>query len=442
MSSPHVAGAAALLRELHPKWSVAEIKSALMNTATDAERGGVPYAVALQRAGRVQVDVAAETSSVVVPGSASFGVKESDRNAVRTFTSELQVRNKGSSSKTFALTSEFRTPGQNDGSITLIHPDTITVGKGKSKSFELRLRVDFRLLPAGFVERDGFLTLTQMSSGGDVLRVPFHILPTVRSAAAASDDEAKDDFRLRNRGLSDTLVDIYQLGRRDGNESLIREARGLPNDPDDWFDIRATGAHVFDEPGLGRILEFAIATHGLRSIANMMVTEVWIDANDDDVPDYLVQVADFGLVTSPSFDAAGRMVSAVFELTSGNGFLEFFVSNPRNTGLQTAPIVLDDLNFLGTIFGGPTIDVDNPTFSYFVVTVDLETGAADDTRSATFNAIEPAVDADPQFLALPAGASATISVLGSGKGDLLVLYYNNVAGQSQFQIIEVERDDD
>ena len=437
MASPHVAGAAALLRELHPNWSVQEIKDVLMNTATDTERGGVEYPVALEGAGRVRVDVAATTSSVVVPGSASFGARESDRTSMKTFSSQLQVRNKGTGTKTFEISSEFRTPSENDGSVTLLTPASISVGGGKSRTFALTLQVDFRLLPpSDFLEYDGFVTLTQ-TNGPDVLRVPFEVIPIARSSAAGSsggDDNSQ--VTLRNGGLAETPVDLFQFGVRDPNEDLIREARGLPNDPDDWFDIRATGARAYDVTGLGRVLEFAVATYGLRSVANMMVTEVWIDANQDGVPDYLVQVADFGLVTAGAFDPAGLMVSAVFELTSGQGSLEFFVPNPRNTALQTAPILLDDLNFLGATFGAPQIDAGHPTFRYMVDTIDLETGAMDSTRTARFNAINPAVDANPNSLLLPAGTSVRVDVVGD-EGSLLVLYGNNTAGAGQSQIINI-----
>src|SRR5207302_747687 len=273
--------------------------------ATDAERGGEVYPVALMGAGRVRVDVAADVSSVVVPGSATFAVRESDRTAVKTYTFDLQVRNKGTSTKTFAISDAFRTPTEDDGSITLSHPASISVSQGRARTFTLSLQIDFRLLPpSDFLEYDGFVTLTQ-TNGGDVLRVPFHVIPVARSAAGTTGNE-DSHFTLRNRGLADSLVDIYQLGVRDPNEDLIHEAKG-------------------------------------------------------------------------------QMVAAVVELTSGNGFLELLVANPRNTAVQTAPILLDDLNFLGATFGAPQIDPSHPTFRYMVDTNDLETGAQDTTGSATFN---------------------------------------------------------
>ena len=42
MSSPHVAGLAALFKEQHPTWSPMAIKSALMTTGTDVLDGGTP----------------------------------------------------------------------------------------------------------------------------------------------------------------------------------------------------------------------------------------------------------------------------------------------------------------------------------------------------------------------------------------------------------------
>jgi minor extracellular serine protease Vpr len=438
MASPHIAGAAALLRQLHPRWSVQEIKSALMNTATAASTGGVEYPVALEGAGRVRVDAAAKTSSLAIPGSVSLGVRESATNPVVTIHSEIQVRNKGTASKTFAITSAFRTPAEDDGSLTLFHAASVTVGKGKTRTISFDVRVDFRLLPASpFLEYDGFVTLRETTAGGDVLRVPFHMLPIARSAASASGGEEDSQVTLRNGGLAETLVDVYQLGVRNPRKDLIHEAAGLPNDPSDWFNVRATGAHAFDLPPFGRVLEFGIATWGLRSVANMMVTDVWIDANRDGTPDYLVFVVDVGLLALvPALDPAGRMASVVVELKSGAGFIEFLVGNPRNTAVQTAPILLDDLNFLGQNLGAPQINATNPSFSYFVDTTDLETGSMDVTRSATFNAIQPALDTNPNFLLLPAGTSMRIDVLGD-EGSLLVLFYGNVAGPAQSQIVQV-----
>ncbi len=441
MSSPHVAGAAALLREAHPWWSPAKIKAALMNTATDALVDGQPYPLSHMGAGRIQVDQALETTSLVMPASASFGVVEEDWRGKKVYKEKLKLRNMDHSWRVFTLDTEFLFAADDEGSIHVHHPSYLVLKPHQSKSFKLRLVVDFDMLaPESLVEEyELFLTLTEVWPGDDVLRVPIHIVPYARAKADAHPNKVKlpykDEFKVRNRGLADTLVDIYQFGVKDRNEDLISEGLFLPNDPDNWFDIYQTGAHAWDL-GPWRIVEFAIVTHGMRSVANNMLAEVYIDADEDGTIDYLVQAADLGLYFGTFPD--GRIVSGVFDAVTGGGFLEFFVFDQMNTAIQTIPIFLDDLNFIGVQTGQPIIDAANPDFDYLAVNWDLETGSFDFTDSASFNPITPGLDADPQFFALPVGGWQNVQVLGDEKGKLLLLYYNNEAGHDQTELVKVK----
>ena len=75
MASPHTAGAAALMRQLHPSWSVMEIKSALQMTASNTvllEDQVTPADPHAAGAGRVQVDAAARASLVLNETRARF----------------------------------------------------------------------------------------------------------------------------------------------------------------------------------------------------------------------------------------------------------------------------------------------------------------------------------------------------------------------------------
>ncbi|HSW26329.1 MAG TPA: S8 family peptidase, partial [Burkholderiaceae bacterium] len=66
MSSPHVAGLAALMKEVHPRWSPMAIKSALMTTASDVLDGPntEPLVIFRQGAGHVQPNNAADPGLV------------------------------------------------------------------------------------------------------------------------------------------------------------------------------------------------------------------------------------------------------------------------------------------------------------------------------------------------------------------------------------------
>lgn len=68
MASPHVAGSAALLRQLHPDWTPAEIQSAMMLTATTnilKEDGKTPAGIFDTGSGRLQIDKAAQAGLVM-----------------------------------------------------------------------------------------------------------------------------------------------------------------------------------------------------------------------------------------------------------------------------------------------------------------------------------------------------------------------------------------
>jgi subtilisin family serine protease len=77
MSTPHIAGSAAVLLQLHPDWSPAQVKSELVNRADlvvkDAITGTHDVGPTAQGAGRENLSVAAQGTTWGDPVSASFG---------------------------------------------------------------------------------------------------------------------------------------------------------------------------------------------------------------------------------------------------------------------------------------------------------------------------------------------------------------------------------
>ena len=78
MSTPHITGLAVLTRALHPTWTPAQVKSAIMNTAQTTMwldvANTVPALAKHRGAGRVQADKLIDPSLTFDPPSVSFGI--------------------------------------------------------------------------------------------------------------------------------------------------------------------------------------------------------------------------------------------------------------------------------------------------------------------------------------------------------------------------------
>jgi len=82
MATPHTAGAGALLRQVHPSWSPAQIKSALMLSAKETgltkPDGVTPSNFFDRGAGRIQVDAAANVGIVLDENALDFALANPD----------------------------------------------------------------------------------------------------------------------------------------------------------------------------------------------------------------------------------------------------------------------------------------------------------------------------------------------------------------------------
>jgi subtilisin family serine protease len=160
MSTPHIAGSAAVLMQLYPDWSPAQIKSALVNRADlvvkDAATGLHDTGPTLQGGGRENLSVAAEATTWLDPVSASFGKVRVGNPTSLTIT----LSNPTGSAETFTVSVTKFTPDDFGGTVPSIW------NAGTFSSGDDRITVPGSVM----VPANGSttITVTVNSSNGDV----------------------------------------------------------------------------------------------------------------------------------------------------------------------------------------------------------------------------------------------------------------------------------
>ncbi|MDX6472074.1 MAG: hypothetical protein QOK22_890, partial [Gaiellaceae bacterium] len=158
MASPHVAGAAALLKERHPTWTVAQIKSALTSTGDVVHVAGGGKEVTSTREGGGRIDLVRADNPLifVAPTGLTFGLVPAGQTVSRT----IDVADAGGGPAPWTVT--VAAQSLPEGAVLNVTP---VVVPGTAATVTLTTAAT---IAEG--EATGFIVLTR---GTDVRRVPF-----------------------------------------------------------------------------------------------------------------------------------------------------------------------------------------------------------------------------------------------------------------------------
>jgi len=408
MSSPAVAGIAALVKEAHPSWSARELKAAIVNT-------GDPAGVAEHRISRGGTGLAIATSAVETQatalgdprtGSLNFGYRELRADA--SVQKRIELHNWSNAPMTFTVS---QTNGAGSPHSVAFSSPSVTVPARGDAFVTVRLTVPvatvgnsdpFGSPPFAFREVAGLVTLTPAAgqNGDVVLRVPYYLVPralsrintTVRDRTL-SPSSPSTTATVRNTGAISGDGDFYAWGLSD-----TRDVGKVSND------MRAVGVQSFPFSSTSRLLVFAVNVWERWSNASLNEFDIFVDVDQDGTDDYVVVGVDLGALTTGSFN--GEMGVFVFSTRSAGASLAFLAAAPTDATSVLLPVISSQLCRTGE----PCLSSSNPRLTYSAVSFDLNAGGVDEVPgTAEFNAWTSSIS-QGMFVSVPPGTSATVPV--------------------------------
>lgn len=153
MSAPHVAGAAALLKQARPDWAPQDIKASLIGTGTDIKGGPtLPLEVG---GGVINVANALNTPAMASPASLSFGlVKKQDKKTI-----QVSLKNSSNTKEVYHLSANKDVK---------VSAKSLKLKKGASGKFTVTVK------GKGEADKDyqGYINITD--NKGRKIHIPYH----------------------------------------------------------------------------------------------------------------------------------------------------------------------------------------------------------------------------------------------------------------------------
>jgi len=418
MAAPQVAGIAALARERHPDWTVAQIKAAVMGTADSSATRIANLNTRVSGTGVVDgvrsVDTEVLATTDDGTNALSFGYRpaKGSINATRAF----HLENHSAQELTFDLASNFNGGKAADrGAEITITPASVTVPANASSDVQVSIAFAANAMaklpaasqPAGqVVAVRGLITATPTISAPGVhpVNVPFLIVPRGLSdlgavltapLATATAGTATGSLQLTNLGIHGGTADVYAWLMTDSAErDAPRSSADLAKIGVQTFPGELLASTVADD----RAMVFAVSTEGRWSTASSVEIDLPIDVDGNGTTDFIIVGADYGRVlngvdngqfASFTFDNAGRIVNV------------FIADAPMNGSTALLPVLASDLGLNAT---------NAKPFQIRAQSVDRLSGAADViTTAASWDPYHPSVST-ADLVDLRGGTDATLAV--------------------------------
>ncbi|TKI95302.1 peptidase S8, partial [Bacillus wiedmannii] len=168
MAAPQVAGAVALLRQMHPDWTTEQVKASLANTAkTLKDVNENTYPVMTQGSGLINIPKAAQTDVLVKPNNVSFGLIKPNSGKVK-LTQNITLQNLSSKKKSFSTRVELLDANTKTKVKTSV-PSSINVQPNSNTEKPLTITIDSSL-PQGVYT--GNVYVKEQGSKNEI-RIPF-----------------------------------------------------------------------------------------------------------------------------------------------------------------------------------------------------------------------------------------------------------------------------
>ena len=333
MASPHIAGAAAVLRQrsraegidLSPR----EIGALLMNTATfSVERvgsqSGLPAKASRQGAGIVGVAAAAQSPVVAISGDIAAIHESLNAGTTRLSTTNHSIELRNLIAEDLIFEAELYVPlaDQVDW-LSIDIADELKLEAGTQRAFDLRLSIHPEMLPdwpfrnatvsataLDTLEIDGQLRLFALGEDGQrmsmeqSLAIPFRVLarkasdiqPFRTNPARPPGDESPPGPTLIQTGFAGS-VDLFLAPTLLGDQVAID-----PDEPEIAHELDLAGVGLrYVEDGI----EIALTSYVPASIPWLTLSEVFIDIDDDGLDDHRIRVGPRSIL------AGGRLSPAL-----------------------------------------------------------------------------------------------------------------------------------